>query len=174
MCQTILEENVSWLSNEHRKIRKSSSTSPDTICVVPYTSFCVDCLLLYQDWAKFVMNLMTPEFCSTHQYLDARWSTFSDAFHTFSFTMQSRYQNPPLSLSGYCLLGASGVQITRVGIPLALNREIKLHYIVMLFMLFVLICLWYVNVWLYYIFCSNVSRKLIFMPSFYSCMTMNL
>ena len=66
-----LEENVYWLSNEHRKIRKSRLASPDTICVVPYTSFCVQCLLLYKDWAKFIMILMTPEPCSAHQYLHA-------------------------------------------------------------------------------------------------------
>ena len=87
MCQTILEENVYWLSNEHRKIRKSgSTTSPDTICVVPYTSFCVQCLLLYQDWAKFIMILMSPEPCSVHQYLHATWSTF--LIHSTAFLSQ--------------------------------------------------------------------------------------
>ena len=91
--------NVYWLSNEHRKIRKSRLVAPDTICVVPYTSFCVQCLLLYQDWAKFVMILMAPEPCSTHQYLHATWSTFCDPFHTFSFTMQWHDQNSTLSLN---------------------------------------------------------------------------
>ena len=47
------------------------STSPDTMCVVPYIAFCVQCLLLYQDSAKFIMILMTPEPCSAHQYLHA-------------------------------------------------------------------------------------------------------
>ena len=100
MCQLILEENVYWLSNEHRKIRKSGSISPDTICVVPYIAFCVQCLLLYQDWAKFIMILMTPEPCSAHQYLHATWSTFSDPFHTFSFTMQSHYQKLTFIFNG--------------------------------------------------------------------------
>ena len=76
ICQTILVENVYWLSNEHS----------------------VQCLLLYQDWAKFIMILMTPEPCSKHQYLHATWSTFSDPFHTFSSTMQSHDQNSQLSL----------------------------------------------------------------------------
>ena len=67
--------------------------------VVPYTSFCVQCLLLYQDSAKFIMILMTPEPCSVHQYLHATWSTVSDPSHTFSFTMQSHDQNSPLSLT---------------------------------------------------------------------------
>ena len=39
-----------------------------------------------------------PEPCSTHQYLYARWSTFSGRFHTVSFTMQSHDQNSTLSL----------------------------------------------------------------------------
>ena len=68
------------------------STSPDTMCVVPYIAFCVQCLLLYQDSVQFIMILMTPEPCSAHQYLHATWSTVSDLFHTFSFTMQSHYQ----------------------------------------------------------------------------------
>ena len=99
MCQTILEENVYWLSNEHRKISKSRSASPDTMSVVP--SFRVQYLLLYHDWAKFITIWKTPEPCSAHQYLHATWSTFSDPFHTFSFTMQSYYQNSPLSLKYY-------------------------------------------------------------------------
>ena len=41
MCQTILEENVYWLSNEHRKTRNQGSTNPDTMRVVPYIAFCV-------------------------------------------------------------------------------------------------------------------------------------
>ena len=44
-------------------------------------------------------HLMIPEPCSTHQYLYARWSTFSDRFHTVSFTMQLHDQNSTLSLS---------------------------------------------------------------------------
>ena len=32
---------------------------------------------------------MIPEPCSSHPYLYARWSTFSDRFHNVSFTMQS-------------------------------------------------------------------------------------
>ena len=32
--------------------------------VVPCSSFCVQCLLLYQDWAKFLIILMIPEPCS--------------------------------------------------------------------------------------------------------------
>ena len=47
------------------------STSPDTMCVVPYIAFYVSCLLLYQDSVKFIMTLMTPETCSAHQYLHA-------------------------------------------------------------------------------------------------------
>ena len=47
------------------------STSPDTMCVVPYIAFCVQCLLLYQDSVKFIMILMTPEPCSAPQYLHA-------------------------------------------------------------------------------------------------------
>ena len=41
---------------------------------------------------------MMPEPCSTHQYLYARWSTFSDRFHNVSFTMQSHDHNWSLSL----------------------------------------------------------------------------
>ena len=63
----------------------------------PCTINRVQCLLLNQDWAKFIMMLMTPELCSTHQYLHATKS-FSDPFHTFSFTMQSDDQNSSLSL----------------------------------------------------------------------------
>ena len=43
----------------------------DRYRVVPYTSFCVQCLLLYQGRAKFLIILMIPEHCSTHQYLHA-------------------------------------------------------------------------------------------------------
>ena len=43
--------------------------------------------------------LMIPEPCSTHQYLYARWSTFSDWFHNVSFTMQPHDQNWSLSLT---------------------------------------------------------------------------
>ena len=56
--------------------------------------------------------------------------------------------------------GSTNNQIT----PLALNREVKLHYIVMLFMLFV------VTVYDMLMYCyiyTNVSCKTIFMPSFY-------
>ena len=67
--------------------------------VVPYPSFCVQCLLLYQDWAKFFIILMIPEPCSTHQYLYARWSTLSDRFRIISFTMQLHDQNSTLSLT---------------------------------------------------------------------------
>ena len=41
------------------------------MCVVPYIAFCVQCWLLYQDSAKFIMILMTPQTCSAHQYLHA-------------------------------------------------------------------------------------------------------
>ena len=80
----------------------------DRYRIVPYTSFCVQCLLLYQDGAKFLIILMIPEPCSTHQYLHvyARWSTFSDWFHNVSFTMQSHDQNgsiPLISIS-YAML----------------------------------------------------------------------
>ena len=67
--------------------------------VVPYTSFCVQSLLLYQDWAIFCIISMMPEPCSTHQYLYARWSTFSDRFHNVSFTMQLHDQNTTLSFN---------------------------------------------------------------------------
>ena len=60
--------------------------------VVPYTSFCVQCLQLYQDLAKFLIILMIREPCNTHKFLYARWSTFSGRFHTVSFTMQSHDQ----------------------------------------------------------------------------------
>ena len=49
MCQTILEENVYWLSMSIERQGNQGSTSPDTMCVVPYIAFCVQCLLLYQD-----------------------------------------------------------------------------------------------------------------------------
>ena len=49
--------------------------------------------------AKFLVNLMSPEHCSTHQHLYARRSTFSDGFHNVSFTMQSHDQNSTLSLN---------------------------------------------------------------------------
>ena len=57
------------------------------LCSPISISFCVQCLLLYQDWAKVFIILMTPKPCTTHQYLHvyARWSTFSDCFHTVSF-----------------------------------------------------------------------------------------
>ena len=45
---------------------------------------------------------MIPEPCSTHQYARyaryARWSTFSDRFHTVSFTMHLHDQYSTLSL----------------------------------------------------------------------------
>ena len=68
------------------------------VCVVPYTSFCVQCLQLYLDLAKFLIILMIPEPCNTHKFLYARWSTFSGPFHTVSFTMQSHDQNSTSSL----------------------------------------------------------------------------
>ena len=40
----------------------------DRYHVVQYTSFCVQYLQLYQDWAKFLIILMIPEPCSIHQY----------------------------------------------------------------------------------------------------------
>ena len=92
MCQTILEEMCTgWVMSIERQ-GNQGSTNPDTICVLPYIAFCVQCLLLYQDLAKFIMILMIPEPCSAHTYLHATWSTVSDPFHTFSFTMQSHYQ----------------------------------------------------------------------------------
>ena len=39
--------------------------------------------------------------CSTHQYLYARWSTFSDRFHIVSFTMQPHVHNWSPSLTLY-------------------------------------------------------------------------
>ena len=66
------------------------------VCVVPYISFCVHCLLLYQDWAKFIIILMIPEPCSTHQNCMLHNQLFSDWFHTVSFTMQSHDQNSSL------------------------------------------------------------------------------
>ena len=80
-----------WVMSIERQ-GSQGSTSPDTMCVVPYIAFCVQCSLLYQDSVKFIMILMAPEPCSAHQYWHATWSTVSDPFHTFSFTMQSHYQ----------------------------------------------------------------------------------
>ena len=40
--------------------------------ILPYTSFCAQCFLLYQDWDKFLILLMTPKpcrLCSTHHML---------------------------------------------------------------------------------------------------------
>ena len=71
MCQTILEENVYWLSNEHRKTRKPRQYHPRHHVCCPIYSFLCECLLLYQDSVKFIMILMTPEPCSAHQYLHA-------------------------------------------------------------------------------------------------------
>ena len=65
------------------------------------TSFCVQCLLLYQDWAKFIMILMILELFSTHQYLHATWSTFSDPLYTFSFYNAIGWPGPSLTKSWY-------------------------------------------------------------------------
>ena len=46
-----------WVMSIERQ-GNQDSTSPDTMCVVPYIAFCVQCLLLYQDSAKFMMILM--------------------------------------------------------------------------------------------------------------------
>ena len=77
-------------------------TKPDfyatCLSIVPHTSFCVQCLLLNYHCAKFHIILMTPEPYITHQYFYATWSTFSDWFHTASFTIQLHDQNSTLSL----------------------------------------------------------------------------
>ena len=51
---------------------------------------------------NFVIVLMIPEPCCTHQYVYATWSTFSDRFHTVSFRMQSHDYNLTLSLKCLC------------------------------------------------------------------------
>ena len=56
----------------------------------------------------------SPEPCSTHQYLHATWSTFSDPFHTISFTMQSHDQNSILSLTRHVIIMIS-LSITTQG-----------------------------------------------------------
>ena len=94
---------------QHVTAYKSGRIVMPLVRVVPSTSFCVQCLWLYQDWAKFVIILMIPEPCSTHQYLDDRWSIFSDRFRTVYFIMQSHDQNSTLSLiypwTWDCLIG---------------------------------------------------------------------
>ena len=69
-----------WVMSIERQ-GNQGSTSPDTMCVVPYIAFCVQCLLLYQDSVKFIMILMTPEPCITHHYLHAIWSIPHLFFH---------------------------------------------------------------------------------------------
>ena len=54
MCQTILEENVYWLSNEHRKTRNQGSTNPDTMRVVPYIAFCVCACYFTKTWSNLL------------------------------------------------------------------------------------------------------------------------
>ena len=70
------------------------------LCSPIYISLC-KVLVLYQDWAKFLIILMTPESCSIYRYLHV-CATCSNWFHTVSFTMQSHEQNSTLSLWIVC------------------------------------------------------------------------
>ena len=67
------------------------------LCSPIYIFLCT-VLVTLQRLGQFLIILMIPEPCSTHQYIYFRWPTFSDRFHNVSFTMQSHDQNSTLSL----------------------------------------------------------------------------